>query len=216
MTRDEAVIVMMRKLSFRTGIEANCITALQTAQRQLESQSYLLPNGMRIPYPSFLIETDSELTLVADQEYIDLPTDFLGEVEDMPPYMYNIDEKKVFLAKSSPGVLREAYPGSAEPVAYYQQDTRLYLAPAPDDAYLLYLSYYKAEPLLTSNVENKWLEKAPDLIIGIAGEELAGDYRDKAAQVEFQRLITMGATMIWQKSLNEEYSNRRTAIGVVR
>lgn len=219
MTRDEAVTVMLRKLSFRKVGDDHCIAALKTAQRQLEDRAYILPNGMTTPLPWFLINRDFPLTLVPNQEYIDLTADaedFLGEVEDFPPYFYGLEDNRVELSKSIPNLLRTAFPGSGVPQGYYIQGNSLYMAPAPDSDYILYATFYERDDPLDTNIENLWLKHCPDLMIGIAGEELAGDVRDKAAKPEFQRLIVLGASSMWRKVLDNEESNRRTAIGVAR
>lgn len=216
MDRDAAVTVMMRKLSFRTGIEAACVTALQTAQRQLEARAYMLPNGLTTPMPWFLEVRDDPLTLVSGQNYIDLPDGFLAEIEEAPPYFYNLDDARVELAKANASLLNATFPAAGPPLGYYMAGRRLYLSPAPDDAYILYTSYYEADEVLTTNIENNWLANMPDLLIGVAGEELAGDYRDEKAKVEFQRLITIGANMLWRRTLEGELTNRRTAIGVAK
>lgn len=218
MDRDAAISRIKRKLSFRTGtsLDATIVEALIDAQRKLENSAIILPNGMRNPVPWFLYEL-VPIPLVAGQSSYDFPDGFIKEVEDLPPNVENDDSQELTLIKTIPVAARDVLVAvDGPPQVYYIVGETFVVLPVPDQAYTWNLPAYMKDDPLDTNIENKFLKWVPDLMIGVAGAEIAGDLRDKNAKAEFQELIVAGGVMLWDQKLSQEMTNRRTAIGVVR
>lgn len=218
MDRDAAITRIKRKLSFRTGtsLDTVIVEALVDAQRKLENSAVILPNGLRTPVPWFLGEV-VEIPLVVDQAEYAFPTGFIKEIEDLPPNVEAEDGQELTLIKTIPTAARDVLVAvEGPPQVYYIVGETFVVLPTPDDTYTWNLPAYIRDAPLTTNIENKFLKWVPDLLIGVAGAELAGDLRDKSAKAEFQELIVAGGIMLWDQKITQEMTNRRTAIGVVR
>lgn len=201
MTRDEAVASIKRKLGFKTTLDASIVLELQDVQRELELAPYL---------PVFLLEPLTTLTIVADTATAAFPTGFIREYEEDSMLYYpsdlDDDEAPTPLTKNDAAFLRQAYPGSGEPVAY-AIDTLFTFFPTPDEAYTVKTKYYKqATTLSTGSTENSWLLKAPKLMIGKAGLKIAEDLRDKDAIAYFEKMAIAGQAelVIFQEALVHE------------
>src|SRR5689334_14447134 len=104
MTRDEAFAAMLEVLGFRTGIQNTLIRHIMLAQQTLE----LGPT-----FPWFLLSEDSFTTTLAGEERVLVPTDFLGEKDDLvlkyvPDDAVN-DLDEVDLKKGHYDTLRQNY-----------------------------------------------------------------------------------------------------------
>lgn len=220
MTRAEAISRIKRKLSFMSGttLDAAILEALVDAQRKLENSSVFLPNGVRTPAPWFLQVVDEAFPVVAGTTTYDLPDGWIKELEDHPPHFLNTSGAVLNVIKVNPGIAKEqlvAVEGPSQ--VYYYVAKQIVLLPPPDDAYDLYLSYLRRDTALAADGDtNLFLTEVPDLLIGVAGAELAGDKRDASALAEFEKLIVAGGAMLWDQTLAREMTNKRSAIGVVR
>lgn len=218
MDRDSAISRIKRKLSFRTGtnLDTVIVEALIDAQRKLENSAVVLPNGLRTPVPWFLYEV-VPIPLVVDQGSYAFPTGFIKEVEDLPPNVEADNGQELTLIKTIPVAARDVLvPTEGPPQVYYIVGETFVVLPTPNDTYTWNLPSYMRDAELSTNIENKFLKWVPDLMIGLAGAEIAGDLRDKSAKAEFQELIVSGGIMLWDQKLSQEMTNRRTAIGVVK
>lgn len=219
MLRDDAITRIKRKLSWRTGtaVDSHIVQVLQDAQRVIENSGLKLPNGLGVPVPWYLEVVDYAIPLVAGTLLYALPTNYLKELEDFPPYALDTEGTRLELIKTIPNAAEtQLVPMTGPPQVYYHVGTQIKVLPEPDDAYVLYLSYVKQDLVLESNIENGHLKYVPELLIGVAGEEIANDLRDKEAITAFQKMALKGMYMLWDQKFRRETSNRRSAIGVVR
>lgn len=219
MLRDDAITRMKRKLSWRTGttIDAQIVQVLQDAQRVIENSGLKLPNGLGVPVPWYLEKVDHEIELVAGTSLYDLPSNFIKEMEDFPPYALSTEGRRLELIKTIPNAAEtQLVPLMGPPQVYYHAGTKIKVLPEPDAAYVLYLSYVKQGASLETNIENEHLKYVPELLMGVAGEEIANDLRDKEAVTAFQKMALKGMYMLWDQKFRRETSNRRSAIGVVK
>ncbi len=188
MFRDVARARIQQTLAFRTDKETEIIAALQDAQVMLE-------RGAELPW--FLLSEVASITTTDGEERMALPTDFLREWEDDPLWYFVAGsggdaDTWTELAKDDLALLRSKYPGEGAPVAYALDVKYFRIFPTPDDTYTLKMMYFKADAVLTTNIENQWLTYFPHLVIGEAGQLLATGLRDKDAIAIFQKWIDEG------------------------
>lgn len=183
MTRDEAVSRAQMILAFRGDKSQDLINALQDAQLQLEKKATL---------PWFLLSEMAFISLTVNEERVLLPSDFLRETEQSALYLHdasssavNTEDEYITLAKEDLDFLRRTLPGAGTPSAYALDDSYFRLFPTPNqaavDQFKLRQIYYKKGALLTTNIENVWLEHFPWLLIGIGGAMVAAGLRDRDA-----------------------------------
>ena len=209
MTRDEAVTRMQRSLGFRTGLVTTLRDALVDAQSLLELEAFL---------PWFLLTEIASITTTANEERVPLPSNFLQEFEDGTLYFFDssaaADEQYTPLAKDDIDFLRKELPGEGtEPLAYGMDDSYFRLFPTLTAAVTLKIIYYKEDTKLTSNLENKWLKYAHDVMRGKAGMEVAGDVRDDKAFAIFQKLHDEGMVRLIRQDEARRSANRRYVMG---
>lgn len=165
MTNAEILSLMMARLGNRqaTLMRAACLTELNIAIRELERES---------EKPWFL-ESVAEGTTVANQEYIEQPTDFLIETEEGTFELQNDTDGWVELSKLDRDAVRSvtANVDPAFPEVYYLWGKRIYFGPVPDLAYDYRFDYYKrTTPIVDNNAEctNDWLNEFLDLTVNKA------------------------------------------------
>ena len=188
MFRDAARARIQQTLAFRSDKETEILAALQDAQVMLE-------RGAELPW--FLLSEVASITTTDGEERMALPTDFLREWEDDPLWYFVAGsggdaDTWTELAKDDLALLRSKYPGEGAPVAYALDVKYFRIFPTPDDTYTLKMMYFKADAVLTTNIENQWLTYFPHLVIGEAGLLLATGLRDKDAIAIFQKWIDEG------------------------
>ena len=188
MFRDVARARIQQTLGFRSDKETEILAALQDAQVMLE-------RGATLPW--FLLSEVASITTTSGEERVALPTDFLREWEDDPLWYFVAGtggdaDAWTELAKDDLALLRSKYPGEGAPKAYALDVKYFRIFPTPDDAYTLKTMYFKADAVLTTNIENQWLEFFPYLVIGEAGQLLASGLRDKDAIATFQKWTDEG------------------------
>lgn len=200
MDRTAAVASIHRDLGFRSDQEANIITALQDTQVELERDNEL---------PWFLKTEMSSINTTNGESRVPLPSDFLREIdrdEEGGLFYYSstasVEERWKPLEKESLNTLIIAYgDDTGPPEAYAADDEYLRIFPKPDAAYPLKMIYYHKDTVLSSNVENKWLKYAHELMIGIAGQKIARPLRDAAALAEFQRMELRGRKRLMDENI---------------
>ncbi len=106
-------------------------------------------------------------------------------VEDDNLWLYDAtaDTPWKELPKADFDALRRKHAASddAEPEAYSLDNLYFRLFPTPDAAYTLKMTYMKADTVLDTNIENKWLEFFPTLMISLGVKRIAKATRDKDA-----------------------------------
>lgn len=219
MERDTAVALIKQKCGFRRAstLDEKIVSALKNSQEVLEKGGLMTEAGYVTELPWFLRKDDQELTLLAGENSITLPSDFIREVEDEGPWFPNTNgtgNPPIYLEKAGSGVARRTFPGSTSgPQVYQVRSTDLFIYPATDENLTLYWTYIGKDTALDSNIENAWLKWVPQLLIGHAGQGVASDLRDMEAVKEFSRLKVEGQKQLLILNVQREMSNRRTAIG---
>lgn len=217
MNRSAAVTEIKRGVGFRPTQEPTILSALQEAQRILETGRTL---------PEWLIVYDADITVTADNPNFALPSDFLRLHEDYDLYYTNTGNARVFLPRKDS---REAYlafisDGSEDAIADTSNSpypkvwvrrgkTAGYFYPTPTTSFTAKLTYYKKAQVLTSDIENEWLANAPDLIIGLAGIQVAGILRDKDAMAQFTTRYKMGLGSFIGDVVEDELAGRPLMMG---
>lgn len=209
MMRDEAVALIKKGLGYTTAHTASIVEKLVEAQVDEEQ-------GARLP--EFLITEVSSRQSVIGEERLAKPTDYIRGVEEDALWYYNADATDsedvwVPLQKTDLQDLRHRYPGEGPPEAYAEIGNYFRIGPTPDDTYTFKQIYYAKDAVLTSNVENKWLENAPYLLIGIAGRRMAEDLGNADAAGKFARRETSARSQLFLATEAAEHANQRYIMG---
>lgn len=204
MMRDEAVTLIQRRIGFRSDKADVIVKHMKDAQTRLEETQ---------PLPWFLITEKASATTTAGEERCGLPSDFLAAYENEHLYYLDADGKWVALCKIDAQHGRLTYTEPGPPEAYALDDEYFRLFPTPDDSYGLRLVYYGQDQVLDSNIENKWLKHAPFSIIGLAGEAISQDLRDRRAMEFFQNLIVQDRLRLHGFQEAREHTNQRYVMG---
>lgn len=212
MDRAAAVTRIQRILGMRSDLETEIIDALKDAQVELEQLPEL---------PWFLITEVSSIATVSGESRVPIPADFIREVprdEDGGLFWFDstaaVDEQWIELEKIGLNTLRNAYQSKSGPPEAYALDALYYrIGPTPDDAYTLKQVYYAKDDVLSTNIENKWLLHAAQLMIGRAGQKVAAPVRDPAAQAEFQRLEAQGMDLLLRENVARQEEGRTRQMG---
>lgn len=205
MTRDEAVQRIRNYLGFNTRLDAAIIIgALKDAQHQLEHSTDL---------PWFLVTEVSSITTAPNESRVPLPSDFLREYEDEALYLYK-QPSWIVLEKRDVDDLRVKYGDATGEPKFYGIDANYFrLYPIPDDQYTLKLVYYAADQVLDSNIENKWLKYAPQVLIASAGILISNMTRDAGAGQIFREMLAISARQLQNEGVARKAANRRYVMG---
>ncbi len=155
MLNSEVLDMMMKRLAGRTAtvLRAQVLKELNTKIFELEQGAVL---------PGFLIsDVESELT-VANQEWIDVPTGFIREVEEGFFEIRNSEGAWLELKKVARDKQRKYFRkfGAAFPETYALFGNRFYFGYTPDAAYSLrFQCYLHTSEIADNNAEvtNPWL-----------------------------------------------------------
>lgn len=161
MTNKEVYDLLCKRLGNRVAVTTRSvvISELNKMIEELETRATL---------PWFL-ETDWDATttppaiMVAQQEYLELPPDFLREMEEGVFEIQEYPETTwTNLKKVSYEVLREKTRNCEPqiPTCYALRGTRIYFGPTPDVTYVFRLPYIKKSGEVldnTSTISNPWL-----------------------------------------------------------
>lgn len=159
MLRDAAVTEVQEYLGMKSDKVEMVVSALKQAQAEAET-------GTTLPW--FLIEAVT-LTAVVDQQWLDLPADFIKELPE------TLWDAEVLSSRIPTGQFPLDW---AFPSLYQIRAGKLWWSAAPSTAAELTWFYYRSDTLLDQNVENDWLRYFPYLLIGRAGEIVASKRRD--------------------------------------
>lgn len=214
MTRDQAVQRINQGIGFRPAgnpLESTIVLMLQEAQRDLEHGKTL---------PRFLLMENQVLVLLNGTRSIAFPTGFLRDSDETRIRITMKNgvglQKPVFLSRryliDAFQAYRDLFILEAPKVYIIRQSTVLFPNNADAD-YSLTLDYYKADDILSSNIENKWLANAPEWLIGEAGYRLAMDLRDADAVAKFDRMRQQGRAASFGDDLARELSSQPLEMG---
>jgi hypothetical protein len=200
MLRDEAVVRIQDGLGFRKDREAEIVRRMQEVQRDLE-RGKTLPTFMRAEVLS---------SVSAGALGFSLPADFLritGERVQVDPsgtsdtrYWRRLSwgsyETIPLIEATVTGSPRYAILDIVNGDVWFD----VYLATGQS----YYFQYYKKADLLTSNIENVWLEHAPELIIGDAGRRIAADMRNQTAVQLFSTMYSEARATWFKEAIQDE------------
>lgn len=209
MTRDEAVARIQDGLGFAERQSDKIILRLQEAQRDLEQGKTL---------PKFLLRENQELTTALLANEIALPSDYLRFSDDYTPFYFSSGFKvnKLKVYKDFYGTFDRSWNGlrATPPAIFTIRNNVINLINPADGVYTIFWEYYGKAALLTSNIENDWLENASDWLIGLAGERMARDVRDKDGMAIFSTLKTEGRAACFGEILADEDDMGPTQMGI--
>lgn len=209
MLRSEAITIIKRGLGFRQTQDQAIVAALQSAQRTLEKGKTL---------PTWL-GAGASLPVVAGNESVALPVGFLRFFEDELPYYLNSDNKRILLSVKRYDEAFDAYgnitptTGSYPKVIVMITKSLASLLPTPGVSFGLIVNYYRAADVLDSDIANKWLDNAPDYIIGEAGMQIAMQLRDKDALSGFTAMRDRGRAAQLGDTIEDELAGRPLIMG---
>lgn len=204
MLNSEVLTTMMGRLGRRlaTAMRSTCLSELTLAIQELE----------RAPIKPWFLEETKTGTLVIDQDYIDLPTDFLMEIEEGTFEVRNTATGWQELTKVARDKLRSATANmaSAFPKGYAIWGSKFYLGPTPDVAYSYRFDYYKrSNPIVDNSAEcsNFWINEffnytTSKALIVIARDHIQSDRMAQNMQGMFNEA---------EKKFNIEITARKVA-----
>jgi hypothetical protein len=210
MLRDAAVARVQQGLGWRGDKAAEIVNALQDVQQELEL-------GPTLPW--FLISEILSVSTEEDEERLALPEGFIKEIDDGAVFYYNSDATTsdavwTEIKKDELDYLRKTYPGEGAPSHYNLQGKYMRLFPTPDaSTYTVKLSAYMKDTVLSNNIENKWLENVPRLLIGLAGIELGNDLRDKMALGRFNNMASSARLILANFETARQEAGQRRVMG---
>lgn len=220
MTRDEAVAEIQFYLGKRRDSAADIVTKLELGQRHLER------NWPTRPLPWFLLTERASTTMVASEERVAIPTDFIEEWEGSGMWVvdsnggehlvkkFDSDDARLYEQERTDfGTLTLASSSDRLPNKYAMTGDYFRFFPTPATALTLKMIYYQTQDLPSSgSVENRWLKYAPYVLIGWAGERMAIVMRPDVVGV-FQEMKTSAIGALNIQSVERQMSNRQMAMG---
>lgn len=207
MTRDEGVALIKQHLAMKTTLDAAIVTQMQLAQTTLERAR---------TKPWFLEFHNTSLVTVASTRSISLPSGFIVEKEEDTMLLTDSDGNLHEVSKEELSVLKHQFLTSDAgiPEFYALVGSTIEFYPLPDDAYSLDWTYYKADDVLTSNIENAWLREVPLLLLGSAGQMIAaGPVRDNPGAAVFAAWIQLGKDILSTHNTDREVRGRVLQMG---
>lgn len=209
MDRDAAVALIARRLGNRTDLNSDIVTELGYSQTILEQDAAITP--------WFLTSERSTASTTADEERIELPSDFLREYEYGTLWVYDSteDDPWIELAKDDYDDLVSYHKGATgQPVSYALVGKYFRLFPTPDDAYTLKMIYIKQDDALSAgSTENEWLKYAPYLLCGHTGMAMAAYLQNKIAYAMFEKMEADARKRLLVENASREVANMELSMG---
>jgi hypothetical protein len=196
--------------------------------RMQQAQEFFEKNWIQRPLPWFLLTERATTSTVGEEERVLIPDDFIEEYEGDGIWLVDENGGEHLLRKNEADFLREneqkltAYntltPKTDRLPHSYALTGKYYsLFPKPSTVYTLKQIYYgKDDALVDSSSENEWMKHAPFVLIGWAGERMAGALRDKDAFTIFRDWKAGAIGSFGNALVERENANRRMAMGQTR
>lgn len=172
----------------RTNLTAQIVDFIQLAETRMKYGTQGVQFASQ-PIDVQALYAPATLTTVAAQNYVDLPTGFLG----FKGSVYVDVDPKATLEQTSLEDLNFRYPSSTQglPVVYAIAGDRIYLGPSPDDAYNLPVIYKTFSDLSVSNTTSTILTRYPNVYL--YGSVLEGFIYTRNVQAETMFAAYKGA-----------------------
>jgi hypothetical protein len=211
MTRTEVVTLLNYRLGNRTDLEDRILLEMAFVQ------DYIL-EGTGAFLPWFLETEMATSPIMAEEERVALPDDFLAEVEDQALWLYLEDSDEntmIELKKNDYDLLVAKYPGTGRPQQYAIAGSYIIIKPTPDLEYTVKMRYYaKDTPISVSAGENKWLAHAADLVMAETGKIMAENHLLNAAlATSFEKAAMIARDRLYKKHEARRHSNRTYGMG---
>lgn len=174
MVRDSLFALLAQRLGSRPDLIPRMIPEMIMLQETVLEQHHWLP---------WFLETEIATTLtVPGEERLQLPVDFLGEIEEQALWWYNEAESPAMipLKKMTYDDLLQRYSGQGSPKAYAVGAEYFFLGNIPDREYTLKMRYLARDAVLDTNIQNKWLKYASDVVAAELGVVLAEKHMQHA------------------------------------
>lgn len=211
MDRDSAIVAIKGRLkrSSDSSLDASIISEMQIIQTDLEKSPTL---------PWFLVQSDLPLSVSAGVETVTVPTGFLREVESDNGgglWLLTTDSEWIEIPKDDLAIIRAKWPsGTARPIRYALSNETLFLRPIADVGYSLRMNAYIEDDILSSNIENKWLKHAPEIVIAMTTAKIAGTYtHDKVAEAKALADAATARGLLDNETEARLHSNRSYSMG---
>jgi hypothetical protein len=206
MIRDEAVDIILRAVGNRKDKREDTVAAFVSAQEQMETTGDF--------YPWFLETENASQFTVMHEERVQLPSDFLSEIENDALWIISADAE-IPLTRRPLDLMKANYPKTQfeRPLYYDVSSIYLRLRPIPDQAYQLRMSYIGRDAPLTDNIENRWLKYASQWLIGSAGLKIAAEVGHSMAMKKFQTDIDVGKRGCYVQSEARIHTNQIYYLG---
>src|SRR5262245_3597204 len=206
----EALTEIKRGLGYRTTLDSSIVGAINSVQRTLEEG---------VSLPDFLLVYDAPITVTAAIEAITLPANFIRMHDKFDMYYVDSDGKRNYLPRKDEQEARVAHAGVTSPtyprVWARRTNTSGVLIPKPALSGTYFLTYYKAEPVLSigGTITNKWLDNRPDIIIGTAGLEVCTAVGYKDGFDFFRQRLTRGEKTRMGSIVEQELQGKGVVMG---
>ena len=207
MTLEDMKTLLAGRLGQRTDIDDMIYSEIRQAQRTLEKTP---------PYPWFLVISEvKEYALgntVLPDKFIETFDDIVYITKATNDVTYYNPMLKVYGTEME-YLNQHAWGTLGRPKNFTIDANTISLAPAPDVSYTFFLLYYAKEPVLASPAsENKWSNRAEDLLIAEAGWHVARNIRDNEAAAMFGQDRAEARRRIAQETTSRRESMRRAVI----
>lgn len=171
MLRSEAITLIKGRLARFNDqvIEPYIIAELKATQAKLELDAVL---------PWFLITEEATVSQDIDEDRILIPTGFLREIDENAFYYVDSAGDKHPLQKMDYDDMVQRYGASGDPMAYALHGKYFRVRPVPSSgaSYSVAMNFYKADTILSTDVENNWLKYYPELMICETVRVMAANY----------------------------------------
>lgn len=187
MLRDDLFALLAQRLGNRQDLIPRMETEVLLLQDTKLEQNVWLP---------WFLETDTVWTVtVQGDEKVQLPADFLGEIEEQA--LWRVDGANLIpLQKMDYDDMLARFSAEGTPRAYAVGNGYIFLWPVPIEEITLRMRYLaRAEPL-TSNIENVWLKYASDVVIAELGAVLAKQHMQHG---ELAATFAEDARLAWDR-----------------
>lgn len=190
MLRDDLFSLLSQRLGNRADLISRMETEVQLLQDTVLEQHAWLP---------WFLETEiaTATTTVGDERVL-LPVDFLIEIEEEALWVYVDTEENPYsaLKKMPYDAMIARYPGPGRPYAYALGGNYFLLRYIPDAEYIVKMRYMAKDDALTTNIQNKWLKFASDVVLA----ELGIVFAEKHMQhFELAQTFRADATAAWNR-----------------
>jgi hypothetical protein len=214
MTGQDALTLLMSRLGERTepALRSICLLEMNLAQ------DTVLEGGSLLPW--FLISEEAIGLTTAGERRVDLPDDFIRQIDEEKPLYYRTAEGvDVELKKGAYDELMSWYGSTAAgaPEAYAMRGEYFLLFPAPDAEYTLVMpGYYAKQADIADNTsENPWMKWVPDLVLGLAGIQMAEKHVRLEPEVVagFKQDVTVAYDRLNRMEVAREEAGRHRRMG---